>query len=839
MTHTTLTMTVTGMSCASCVSRVEKVLRKAGAVTDATVNLASESASVRLADDKDPSETALLLYQALDRAGFPAARRKLVLNVSDMSCSTCINRIEKSLSKVPGVLSASANLANNTVTIDYIEGSTGSDELAALCTQLGFPASPQSERFDQQALRNTQADRRNRQISLLKQQWWLAAGLALPVFLLEMGGHLFPAFHHWIDQNLGLHRSAILQFLLTTLLLLGPGRVFWRQGLRSLRHRAPDMNTLVALGSGAAWLYSTLVTFWPMLIPVANRQIYFESAAMIVALILLGRYLEARAKGQTGAAIEKLIGLQPETALVHRDGQLVPVPLMSLQKDDELQARPGERIAVDGSVVSGSGWVDESMLTGEPLPVEKQPGDTVSAGTINTNGSFRYRARHIGADTTLARIIRMVEQAQGSRLPVQNQINRITAWFVPVVIAIALLTVLVWLLTTQSISQSLVAGVAVLIIACPCAMGLATPTSVMVGTGRAAELGVLFRQGSALQRLQDIDHIALDKTGTLTQGLPALTDMICHNGFTRDELLPRLSAVETLSEHPIALAIVDAASVQAEKNPLPADDNPVTVTRFRASAGFGVQAVVDNQLVVIGSDNLMQQHAVETGPARPQADAFASQGKTPMFAAVDGQLACVIAVADTVKPDTPEVISLLHQSGLRISMVTGDNHRTANAIAARLGIDEVHAEVPPDQKFQLVEDLQAGGHTVAFLGDGINDAAALARADVGIALGTGTDIAIDSADVVLVSGNLRGLINAIHLSNATMRNIRQNLFWAFAYNVTLIPVAAGVLYPVFGLQLSPMLAAGAMALSSVFVVTNALRLRKIKPVDITTTPDST
>ncbi len=584
------------------------------------------------------------------------------------------------------------------------------------------------------------------------------------------------------------------------------------------------MNALVVVGSTAAWGYSTIATFLPHVLPAGTVNVYFEASAVIVTLILLGRLLEARAKGRTSDAIRKLVGLQPKLAHVERNGAFVEIAMEEVQKGDIVQVRPGDRVPVDGIVVSGSSFVDESMITGEPIPVTKGEGAEVVGGTINKTGSFTFRATKVGADTLLAQIIRMVEQAQGSKLPIQGLVDRITAWFVPAVMGLAALTFLVWFLVgpEPALTFGLVNAVAVLIIACPCAMGLATPTSIMVGTGRAAELGILFRKGEALQTLREAEIVALDKTGTLTAGHPELTDLDWAPGFDV-AALSLIAAVESRSEHPVAQAIVNAAKARGIAIPAAED--------FEAVPGYGTRGKVGAADVAVGADRYMRKLGLDVSAFADAAERLGVEGKTPLYAAIGGKLAAIIAVADPVKPSTPQAIRALKALGLRVAMITGDNRRTAEAIGRRLGIDEVVAEVLPEGKVDAIARLREGGRKVAFIGDGINDAPALAAADVGIAIGTGTDIAIESADVVLMSGDLNGVVSAIGLSQATIRNIKENLFWAFAYNVVLIPVAAGALYPFSGTLLSPMIGAGAMALSSVFVVGNALRLRRYRAPD--------
>jgi Cu+-exporting ATPase len=558
-------------------------------------------------------------------------------------------------------------------------------------------------------------------------------------------------------------------------------------------------------------------------LPEGAANVYYEAAAVIVVLILLGRYLEARAKGRTGDAIQKLIGLQAKTVRVERDTEIVVIAIEEIIVGDIVHVRPGEKLAVDGEMLTGSTYVDESMITGEPSPAGKTAGDTLVGGTVNGTGAFTFRATRVGSDTVLAQIIAMVEQAQGAKLPIQGVVDKITTWFVPAVLIAALLTVALWLLfgPEPALSLALVAGVSVLIIACPCAMGLATPTSIMVGTGRAATMGVLFRKGDALQSLQEASIVAVDKTGTLTQGRPEMTDLTTATGFDHDSVLRLVAAAEQKSEHPVAIAMTRAATDQGMSLPV--------VEGFESITGYGVQARVEGKKLLIGADRLMTREGIDLDNFESQAAVLAKNGKTPLYVAIDDRPAALIAVADPIKTSTPAAIKALHDLGLKVAMITGDNQQTADTIARQLGIDSVVAEVLPEGKVDALEALRADGQKLAYVGDGINDAPALAVADVGIAIGTGTDVAIEAADVVLMSGNLQGVVNAIDISRRTMRNIHQNLFWAFAYNVLLIPVAAGILYPVNGVMLSPILAAGAMSLSSIFVLSNALRLRWVKP----------
>ena len=810
-----VTVFIDGMHCGSCVGRVEAALRAVDGVGDASANLASESVRIDMQGGTDLHAIA----EALERVGYPLRRQTARLSVSDMSCASCVGRAQKALANVPGVLQADVNLASETATVRYAEGVTRPGDLIAATRKAGYPAEMTGTGDSASS-----ADRKADEVRQIFRKTVIAGVLALPVFVIEMGGHVIPGLQGLIHATIGQQASWLVQFALTTLILAGPGRMFYAKGCPALLRGAPDMNSLVAVGTGAAYLYSVVATFLPGLLPDAVRAVYFEAAAVIVVLILVGRYLEARAKGRTGAAIQRLIGLQARTARVIRDGEARDVAIDEIAIGDTLLVRPGERIAVDGEVTEGETRVDESMITGEPVPVAKASGDAVTGGTVNGTGRLKFRATRVGADTTLAQIIRMVEAAQGAKLPIQGLVDRITLWFVPAVMAVAALTVAVWLMIgpDPALTLALVAGVSVLIIACPCAMGLATPTSIMVGTGRAAEMGVLFRKGDALQQLASVDIVALDKTGTVTEGRPEMTDLVLAGGFDRAEVLSLVAAVEAQSEHPIAEAITRAARAEGL--------DAVDVESFTSITGYGVRARVAGRDVLVGADRLMTCEGVDTSDLTATEADLAGRGRTALYAAIDGQVAAVIAVADPVKASSASAIAALHAAGLRVAMITGDKRETALAIARETGIDQVIAGVLPDGKVAALDDLRKDGARLAFVGDGINDAPALAHADVGIAIGTGTDVAIESADVVLMSGDLRGVVNAHEVSRRTMRNIKQNLFWAFGYNTALIPVAAGVLYPALGMLLSPMLAAGAMALSSVFVVTNALRLRKLRPV---------
>jgi len=811
--RTSRQFSIEGMTCASCVGRVERAIAKLPAVSKASVNLATERAEVTFAGPPDVGA----VVNAIAEAGYAVPEDTVELSVEGMTCASCVGRIEKTLGAVPGVTDASVNLATERASVRYLRGVVDTGELIAAVRAAGYEARAASAETG-----NQQQEARVAGMTKLQRSLAVAAALTVPIVVLEMGAHFVPAIHDFVMNNIGMRQSWFVQFALASVVLFWPGLRFYRKGVPALFRFAPDMNSLVALGTSAAWGYSVVATFAPQTLPAGTANVYYEAAAVIVTLILLGRYLEARAKGRTSEAIKRLVGLAPKTARIVRDGQSLEIAIEEVRVGDIVLVRPGEKVPVDGEVVDGSSFVDESMITGEPVPVSKGEGAQVVGATINKTGSFSYRATKVGADTVLAQIIRMVEQAQGAKLPIQALVDKVTMWFVPAVIAAAALTFLVWLVfgPEPALTFALVNAVAVLIIACPCAMGLATPTSIMVGTGRAAEMGVLFRKGDALQTLRDAEVIAVDKTGTLTRGRPELTDLVTVEGLDRDEVLALVASGETRSEHPIGEAIVEAAgrrvlTLQAAHG-------------FEATPGYGVQATVGGRKVEVGADRLMTRLGHDLSAFSEAARRLGEEGKSPLYAAIDGRLAAIIAVSDPVRETTPEAIKALHALGLKVAMITGDNRRTAEAIARKLGIDEVIAEVLPDGKVDAVKRLAANGRKIAFVGDGINDAPALAQADVGIAIGTGTDVAIESADVVLMSGDLRGVANAIALSKATIRNIKQNLFWAFAYNVVLIPVAAGLLYPAYGWLLSPMLAAGAMAFSSIFVLTNALRLKAFR-----------
>ena len=806
-----INLPVEGMSCASCVARVEEGLQKTPGVTSAQVNFASERASVafdagriRVAD----------LVAAVHGAGYAVPSERLVIPISGMSCASCVDKVESALKSTDGVLQASVNLASERATVEYIPGVASPEAVRQAVRDAGYEPLAAEE-----AASDHEAERRARELRALRTRLIGAAILSVPVLwgsLPHMGVNV------WTP---GLLHSWVVQFLLATPVQFWAGWRFYRGMWAATRHGTADMNTLIAVGTSAAFLYSAAATFAPQWFTGSgiHPTVYYETASIIIVFILLGRYLEAQAKGRTSEAIRRLIGLQARTARVVRDGTEVDVRVEDVAAGDVVVVRPGEKIPVDGVVLKGHSTIDESMITGESMPVEKAEGAEVIGATINKTGAFRFRATKVGRDTALAQIIRLVEQAQGTKAPIQRLADKVAAYFVPAVIGISLVTAAVWLAfgPQPALTYALLNFVAVLIIACPCALGLATPTAIMVGTGRGAEAGILIRGGEALEIAHKVTAVVLDKTGTLTRGVPAVTNVVAANGFDEATLLRLVGSAERGSEHPIGEAIV------ARARSLSLD--LVDASAFEAVPGHGITATVEGRHVLAGNAALMAKAGVALDGLEGRADALAAEGKTPMLVAIDGRPSGIIGVADTLKPNSRQVVTALHKMGLHVVMLTGDNRKTAEAIARQVGVDRVLAEVKPDEKAAHVQALQREGHVVAMVGDGINDAPALARADLGIAIGAGTDVAIESAGIVLIGDDLRGVLSAIALSKRTMRTIRQNLFWAFAYNVALIPVAAGVLYPFTGMLLSPVLAALAMAASSVTVVSNSLRLRAYRP----------
>ncbi len=810
---------ITGMTCTTCAATIEKGLSQTPGVEQADVNFASEKAAI----EYDSTKVSLAkIKNTVSQLGYGVATRKSIFPVGGMTCASCVARVEEALSSVPGVISASVNLASEKAAVEYLEG-TGLADMRRAVKDAGYELGPEA-----QALEDV-TTAAQREIRVLRNRFIIAAILASAIMALGWG----PSF---------VGKSYLL-LALATPVQFWAGLRFYRGAWGALKHRTSDMNTLIAVGTSVAYFYSMIAVISPGLFAtgVLEPNLYFHTSAMIITLILLGRFLEARARGQTSEALKRLIGMQPKTALVVREGEQREISVEDVRVGDLILVRPGERIPVDGMVREGYSSIDESMITGESIPVEKKVGDEVIGATINKTGSFQFEATKVGKETTLARIVRMVEEAQGSKAPIQRLADVIASYFVPVVIGIAIITFIVWYFVGPSpaLTFALLNFVAVLIIACPCALGLATPTAIIVGTGKGAEHGILIRNGEALERAHQINTVLLDKTGTLTRGEPVVTDVVAAPFSSPEEVLRLAASAEQSSEHPLGEAVVKAA-LEKKLELSPSSD-------FNAIPGQGVEALVEGKKLFLGNLKLMEERGLPLNGLESKAAELLEAGKTAMFLGLDTQVAGIIALADTLKPGAREAVQTLHRMDIETAMLTGDNRRTAEAIAREAGIDRVLAEVLPEHKAGEVKKLQEEGKVVAMVGDGINDAPALAQADIGIAIGTGTDVAMETGDITLISGALMGVVTAISLSKRTMRTIKQNLFWAFAYNTALIPVAAGVLYLAFGKTgvpsglhfilgeygfLNPMLAAAAMAASSITVVSNSLRLRRFKPAKL-------
>jgi len=815
-TEARIEIPVTLMSCASCAAHIEKALSAAKGVRSASVNFAAEKAIVSY----DPSLINVSgLVSIIREQGYGVSTSTVTLPVKGISCASCVSNIEGALKSLEGVSLASVNFGTEKATIDYFPFQTNVRDFKKAIRDAGYDVVEAEKGEDV-----VEKEQRERQEAYRQLRTRVITGaiLAVPLMVLMQWHHIGLSRIVHIPMQL----NHIIQLLLATPVQFWIGWQFYAGALAAARHRTTNMNTLIAVGTSSAYLYSIVATFFPKVFEIKgySAEVYFDTSATIIVLILLGRLFEARAKGQTSEAVKKLIGLQPRTARILKAGAETDIPIEDVEMGDILVVRPGERIPVDGVIREGYSSVDESMVTGESMPVEKQAGDQVIGATINKTGSFRFEARKVGRDTMLSHIIEMVQTAQGSKPPIARMADLIASYFVPAVIGIASLTFVIWYIfgPAPSFTYAVLNFIAVLIIACPCSLGLATPTSVMVGTGKGAEYGVLIRSGEALEIAHKVNTVVFDKTGTLTRGRPEVTDIITR-GVPSAEILLYAASAEKGSEHPLGEAIVRKA---AGENVATKDSG-----RFSAIPGLGIKAEIDGRTVLLGNEKLMIDNGVVVDDFRDDARKIAEEGKTPMFVSIDGQASGMIAVADTLKEESIRAVRTLQALGIEVVMLTGDNQRTGEAIAKQAGISRVFAEVLPDQKAENVRKLQAEGKVVAMVGDGINDAPALAQADVGIAIGTGTDVAMEAADITLISGDIRGVATAIALSKATMRNIKQNLFWAFAYNVILIPVAAGVLFPFFGILMNPMLAAGAMGFSSVTVVTNALRLKRFRPAD--------
>lgn len=810
----TIDLPVVGMSCASCVTRIEKGLSKLPGISEARVNFAAQKATIVY----NPSQTEPGdMIRKVSELGYGTNAQKVVLRVQGMTCSSCVNRVQTALNQVPGVIDATVNFATEKATVQYIPTLVAVKDLARATEAVGYKLLQVNETHE-----SVDEEKQTRVAEFKNLRNKLIAGLLLvvPIFILV----------HW--NNLGLSKiyalsgqaNFILQLVFQAPVQFWVGWQFYKGAWTAARHKNSDMNTLIAVGTSAAFLYSILATFFPGLFSAEGlaARVYYDTAGAIIVLILLGRLLEARAKGQTSEAIKKLIGLQAKTATVMVDGVQHEIPVEDVLIGDIVVVKPGEKIPVDGVIIEGHSAVDESMVTGESIPVEKTVGHEVVGATLNKTGAFKFKATKVGKDTMLAQIIKMVEEAQGSKPPIARLVDVIAGYFVPAVIGVATVTFVIWFFfgPAPALTYAVLNFVAVMIIACPCALGLATPTSIMVGTGKGAEHGVLIRGGEALETAHKLNAIVLDKTGTITRGEPVVTDILTAEGYQMEKILFLAASAERGSEHPLGEAIVNKAQGR--------DISLVDPSAFNAIPGHGIKATIAGKKLLLGNTRLMKENNIDLKDLAPKSDDLSSEGKTPMWVAVDGNTAGIIAVADTLKENSQTAVAALRHLGLQVIMITGDNKQTADAIARQTGVDRILADVLPEGKAKEVKNLQAEGNIVAMVGDGINDAPALAQADVGIAIGTGTDVAMESSDITLISGDLTGVVTAIALSKATIRNIKQNLFWAFAYNTILIPVAAGLLFPFFGILLNPIFAAAAMGLSSVTVVTNALRLRRFK-----------
>ncbi|MCA9765666.1 MAG: copper-translocating P-type ATPase [Carnobacterium sp.] len=814
------TFTIDGMHCASCAQTVEKAVKKLPGVQTSTVNLATEKLTVDFDQSKITDKDIL---SAVADAGYQAnsldVQKSFV--IEGMTCASCAQTVEKAVGKQAGVSTASVNLATEKLHVQYDPKIISVADMIKTVSDTGYKA---SEEIDTAMKSEEEQDKKARYISNLWKRFWISALFTVPLLYISMGHMLGAPLPEILNPAINPVVFVITQLVLTIPVVF-LGRQFFIIGFKALFKGHPNMDSLVALGTSAAFIFSLGATIAVFLGNTTYAmELYYESAAVILTLITLGKYVEALSMGKTSEAIKKLMGLAPKTARVMRDGKESELAIEEVQVGDYLVVKPGEKMPVDGTIIEGMTSVDEAMLTGESMPVEKTIGDTIISGSINQNGAIQYKATKVGKDTTLSQIIKLVEDAQGSKAPIAKLADTISGYFVPIVIVLALLAGLGWYISGQSGIFVLTIVISVLVIACPCALGLATPTAIMVGTGKGAEHGVLIKSGVALETTHQVETVIFDKTGTITQGKPKVTDIVTSADFSKERLLLLAASAEKGSEHPLGAAIV----LEAETKKMLL----VKMHEFNAIPGHGIEGMIDGQRILLGNKKLMDERAISLGTLTTTSDALASEGKTPMYIAVDGQLAGIIAVADTIKENSVKAIKRLHQMGLEVVMITGDNTRTAQAIAKQVGIERVLSEVLPEEKANEVKMLQSEGKKVAMVGDGINDAPALAQADIGIAIGSGTDIAIESADIVLMRSDLMDVPTAIELSKATIKNIKENLFWAFAYNTLGIPVAMGVLYLFGGPLLNPMLAGAAMSFSSVSVLLNALRLKRFKPKSV-------
>jgi Cu+-exporting ATPase len=829
-----LSLSINGLHCASCVNTVEKEIKKLTGIKVAHVNYATETAHVEFKSGKTTTEE---IIGAIKKAGYQTGQSILKIGVRGMYCGSCVTKIEKELKQKSGVVSASVDLGTESAIVNYIPGLIDTKAIKNVIEKLDYkvfdtsgikaekPRKLGEEKVEEDLVDENQLAR-EKEYKTLMQKFFFAAILALPVVFFS-----YPTVWGLPEQfQMGsptLRYIWIAMSLLSLPVMFWSGSQFYTGAWAAFKNRSANMHTLIATGITAAFLYSVIATYFPAVFPKAElADQFFDTIFVVVALVVLGMALEIRAKGKSSEAIKKLIGLQAKTAKVLRDGKELDLPVEEVVLDDIIIVRPGEKIPVDGILVDGSSSIDESMITGESIPVEKHEGDEVIGATINKTGSFKFKATKVGKDTALAQIIQMVEQAQSSKAPIQKIVDKVSGYFVPSVIITAILSFVIWYVfgPAPQLIYALIVFVTVLVIACPCALGLATPISLMVGVGKGAENGILIRSGEALETAQKLNTIILDKTGTITEGKPSLTDVLTANGFSENDILSLSASVEKFSEHPLAEAIVNGAKNKSLEL--------FDAQNFNAVPGLGVEANVNGRKIFLGNLKMMKKFSIDLGDLEEKSIKLADDGKTPMFIAIDDKAAGIIAVADTIKPDSKEAIALLKKMGLEVVMITGDNTRTANAIGRQVGIDRVLAEVLPEDKAFNVQKLQNEGKIVAMVGDGINDAPALAQADIGLAIGTGTDVAIEASDITLIKGSLKGVVLAIQLSKATMKNIKENLFGAFFYNGLGLPIAAGLLFPFFGVLLSPIIAGAAMAFSSVTVVTNANRLRRFSPKGI-------
>ena len=814
-----LNLKIEDMTCMQCVTRVEDVLRQVPGVAGARVNLAEKTASI----DYDPQVIGVrALADAVRDEGFTPGATKTRMAVQGMRCASCVSEVETALQKTPGVVKATVNAATAEADIEYRPALIDVEGLSRAVEESGYALAPAMEASTESVDRH--ADQQMAEYRGLMRKFWFAAIVSIPVMAFSYPDFI-PGLREWMPMG-SVERRWVWGLLgvVTLPVMLWSGSQFYTGMWAAVKHRSANMHTLIASGITAAFLYSVVAVAFPSWFPeAALAEVFWDVTAVVVALVVLGMALEVKAKGKTSEAIKKLIGLQAKTARVIRDGEEVDLPVEEVVTGDHIVVRPGEKIPVDGVVVEGSSGVDESMITGESIPTEKGAGDEVIGATLNKTGSFTFEATKVGKDTALANIIRMVQDAQGSKAPIQRVVDQVAAYFVPTVMILGILAFMVWYNVGPEprIVYAIIVLVTTLIIACPCALGLATPTSLTVGIGKGAENGILIRSGDALQTAKRIDAIVLDKTGTITKGEPALTDVVVVGDIGENDLLAWTAALEKGSEHPLGEAIVRGADDRGVILPETSD--------FAAIPGHGVSGRVGDHQLLLGNVKLLRDRGVDADALIPEWERLAADGKTPMYVAVDGKAAGLVAVADTIKKDSAAAIKALHDLGLEVVMITGDNARTAGAIARQVSVDRVLADVLPQDKAHEIQKLQLEGKVVAMVGDGINDAPALAQADVGMAIGTGTDVAIEASDITLIKGSLTGVVTAMEISRATMRNVMQNLFGAFIYNVLGVPVAMGLLYPFTGLLLSPLIAAGAMAFSSVTVVTNANRLRYFQP----------